>query len=109
MAAAERVEVELGFESGGLLRLLVPTAEAAELVRAFVASTGGDQASYRGVLPPQMFPQWTLATASKALNNQPQVRAETRAKVIQAAEALSFSPNTLAQGLITHEGRSDTA
>ena len=35
MAAAERVEVELGFESGGLLRLLVPTADAAELVRAF--------------------------------------------------------------------------
>ena len=35
MAAAERVEVELGFESGGLLRLLVPTSDAAELVRAF--------------------------------------------------------------------------
>jgi len=43
----------------------------------------------------------SIATASKALNNQPQVRAETRAKVIQAAEQLSFSPNTLAQGLIT--------
>jgi hypothetical protein len=39
MVAAERVEVELGFESGGLLRLLVPTADAAELVRAF---GGGD-------------------------------------------------------------------
>jgi hypothetical protein len=39
MAAAERVEVELGFESGGLLRLLVATADAAELVRAF---GGGD-------------------------------------------------------------------
>jgi hypothetical protein len=35
MAATERVEVELGFESGGLLRLLVPTSDAAELVRAF--------------------------------------------------------------------------
>jgi hypothetical protein len=35
MATAERVEVELGFESGGLLRLLVPTTEAVELVRAF--------------------------------------------------------------------------
>jgi hypothetical protein len=40
MATAERVEVELGFESGGLLRLLVPTADAAELVRAF---GGGDE------------------------------------------------------------------
>jgi LacI family transcriptional regulator len=43
----------------------------------------------------------SIATASKALNDQPQVRAETRAKVIRAAEQLSFSPNTLAQGLIT--------
>jgi hypothetical protein len=40
MASAERVEVELGFESGGLLRLLLPTADAAELVRAF---GGGDE------------------------------------------------------------------
>jgi LacI family transcriptional regulator, galactose operon repressor len=43
----------------------------------------------------------SIATASKALNNQPQVRAETRTKVLQAAEQLSFSPNTLARGLIT--------
>ncbi|WP_305787158.1 LacI family DNA-binding transcriptional regulator [Symbioplanes lichenis] len=43
----------------------------------------------------------SIATASKALNNQPQVRAETRAKVLRAAEQLSFSPNTLAQALIT--------
>jgi hypothetical protein len=35
MAATERVEVELGFESGGLLRLLVPMSDAAALVRAF--------------------------------------------------------------------------
>ena len=35
MAPAERVEVELGFESGGVLRLLVPTSDAAALVRAF--------------------------------------------------------------------------
>lgn len=46
-------------------------APSTDLVRAFVASTGGDQASYRGVLPPQMFPQWTLATASKALAGVP--------------------------------------
>ncbi|MBB2943601.1 LacI family transcriptional regulator [Actinoplanes lutulentus] len=43
----------------------------------------------------------SVATASKALNGQPQVRAETRARVVKAAEQLSFSPNTLAQGLIT--------
>lgn len=43
----------------------------------------------------------SIATASKALNGQPQVRAETRARVRTAAEQLSFSPNTLAQGLIT--------
>jgi hypothetical protein len=40
MAPAERVEVELGFESGGVLRLLVPTSDAAALVRAF---GGGDE------------------------------------------------------------------
>ena len=43
----------------------------------------------------------SIATASKALNGQPQVRAATRARVIEAAERLSFSPNALAQGLIT--------
>jgi LacI family transcriptional regulator len=42
----------------------------------------------------------SIATASKALNGQPQVRAETRSRVIEAAERLSFSPNALAQGLI---------
>ena len=41
------------------------------LVRTFVATTGGDTASYRGVLPPQLFPQWALATASKALATVP--------------------------------------
>jgi LacI family transcriptional regulator len=43
----------------------------------------------------------SVATASKALNGQPQVRAETRARVIRAAEQLAFSPNTFAQSLIT--------
>lgn len=43
----------------------------------------------------------SIATASKALNGQPQVRATTRDRVILAAEQLSFLPNTLAQGLIT--------
>ncbi|NVB78584.1 MAG: hypothetical protein HOV81_09340 [Kofleriaceae bacterium] len=46
-------------------------APSPRLVRAFVATTGGDPASYRGQLPPQMFPQWTLATASRALGSLP--------------------------------------
>ena len=35
MAAAERVELELGFESGGLLRFLLLAQEAANLVQAY--------------------------------------------------------------------------
>ncbi len=46
-------------------------APSPELVRAFVAFTRGDQASYRGVLPPHLFPQWTLAAASRALAGVP--------------------------------------
>ncbi|MEU8820185.1 LacI family DNA-binding transcriptional regulator [Actinoplanes sp. NPDC048796] len=42
----------------------------------------------------------SVATASKALNGQPQVKAETRSRVLEAASQLSFSPNTLAQALI---------
>lgn len=41
------------------------------LVRAFVSRTGGDHASYRDSLPPHLFPQWSLATASKALATAP--------------------------------------
>ncbi|GIF23778.1 LacI family transcriptional regulator [Actinoplanes tereljensis] len=67
-------------------------ASSADGPRTTGRSTLRDVAKLAGV---------SIATASKALNNQPQVRAETRAKVIQAAEQLSFSPNTLAQGLIT--------
>ena len=43
----------------------------------------------------------SVATASKALNGQPQVRASTRERVMQAASQLDFSPNTHAQALIT--------
>ncbi len=46
-------------------------APSAALVRAFVAFTKGDQVSYRGVLPPHLFPQWTLASASLALGGLP--------------------------------------
>ena len=48
----------------------------------------------------------SIATASKALNGRAQVRAETRAKVVAAAEQLSFSPNSLARSLLS--GRSGT-
>ena len=41
----------------------------------------------------------SLATASKALNNRDQVRAETRQKVLRAAAELSFTPNPFAQAL----------
>jgi LacI family transcriptional regulator len=48
----------------------------------------------------------SVATASKALNGRQQVRAETRARVVEAAERLSFSPNALARGLLA--GRTGT-
>lgn len=43
----------------------------------------------------------SVATASKALNGRDQVKAETRARVLDAAERLSFAPNALARGLLT--------
>ncbi|MBL9017173.1 MAG: MaoC family dehydratase N-terminal domain-containing protein [Myxococcales bacterium] len=46
-------------------------APSRALVDDFVRATGGDPGSYRGVLPPQLFPQWTLATASRALGGLP--------------------------------------
>jgi LacI family transcriptional regulator len=48
----------------------------------------------------------SIATASKALNGRSQVRAETRARVFAAAEQLKFSPNAMAQNLLS--GRSGT-
>src|SRR5450756_3232974 len=48
----------------------------------------------------------SVATASKALNGRQQVRAETRARVVEAAERLSFSPNALARSLLA--GRTGT-
>jgi len=41
----------------------------------------------------------SLATASKAINGKSQVRAETRAKVLEAARTLSFTPNPFAKAL----------
>ena len=46
----------------------------------------------------------SVGTASKALNGRGKLRAETRARVLRAAEQLAFVPNLLAQSLLT--GRS---
>jgi len=48
----------------------------------------------------------SVGTASKALNGRGQLRAETREKVLAAARALRFSPNSAAQSL--QAGRSFT-
>lgn len=48
----------------------------------------------------------SVATASKALNGRAHVKAETRQKVLAAAESLSFTPNPHAQAL--NAGRTAT-
>jgi len=48
----------------------------------------------------------SISTASKALNGQGKLRAETRDRVAKAARQLDFAPNTLAQALLA--GRSFT-
>jgi LacI family transcriptional regulator len=48
----------------------------------------------------------SVSTASKALNGRSHVRAATRSRVFEAAQQLSFSPNTLARGLLA--GRTGT-
>jgi LacI family transcriptional regulator len=48
----------------------------------------------------------SVATASKAINGRSDVNAETRRHVIEAADALSFTPNALAQQL--HRGQTGT-
>ncbi|MCP2032668.1 LacI family transcriptional regulator [Okibacterium sp. HSC-33S16] len=42
----------------------------------------------------------SVATASKALNGRDQVHPDTRARVLVAAEKISFTPNALARGLL---------
>ena len=39
----------------------------AELVQAYIRHVGGDPASYRGRLPPHLFPQWTFPLTGKVL------------------------------------------
>lgn len=47
----------------------------------------------------------SLATASKALNGRENVRPETRRRVQQAAERISYTPNALAQSILAgHTG-----
>jgi LacI family transcriptional regulator len=48
----------------------------------------------------------SIATVSKSLNGRPGVNATTRARVLEAAEALGFQSNALARSLLT--GRSYT-
>jgi len=48
---------------------LPPRPEA--LVRDYVAHVGGDPASYRGHLPPHLFPQWGFPLAVRALAKLP--------------------------------------
>src|SRR5271170_6070878 len=48
----------------------------------------------------------SLTTASKAINGKNRVSEETRARVIAAAQELSFTPNPIARGLMT--GRTST-
>ncbi|WP_326826314.1 LacI family transcriptional regulator [Streptosporangium sp. NBC_01639] len=60
------------------------------------AVTINDVASRAGV---------SIATASKALNGKNDVRAETRQRVLRAAEELAFQPNALARGLLSGQTR----
>lgn len=48
----------------------------------------------------------SLTTASKAINGQARVSAQTRARVLKAARELSYTPNPMARSLIS--GRSGT-
>jgi LacI family transcriptional regulator len=59
------------------------------------AATISDVAALAGV---------SISTVSKAVNGTGKLRAETRAKVLAAADQLSFRPSPLARGLLT--GRS---
>lgn len=61
-------------------------APSAELIRDFVAFSRGDQSSYRGIVPPHLFPQWTLPAASRALAGVPY----PLAKIVNAGVSLEI-------------------
>jgi hypothetical protein len=44
---------------------------SAELVRDYVRHVGGDPGSYRGTLPPHLFPQWGFPLAARTLDGLP--------------------------------------
>jgi len=44
----------------------------------------------------------SITTVARALKNKPDISAETREKVIAAAEKLNYRPNVLARGLVTN-------
>jgi LacI family transcriptional regulator len=48
----------------------------------------------------------SINTASRALNNLPGVSAATRARVLEAAAHLHYSPSRVARSLLTHSSRS---
>lgn len=73
------------------------------LVRAFVAFSGGDPASYRGVLPPHLFPQWTLASASRALEGVPY----PLAKIVNAGVTLAIRDSVAAGEPLSVRARLD--
>ena len=74
-----------------------PPAESMEERRSDGVRTIRDVARLAGV---------SIGTASKALNANGRLSAETRAKVLSAAKALDYRPNDLAQSL--HRARSMT-
>src|SRR5256885_754526 len=55
--------------------------------------------------PPPARAGVSIATASKAINGRAQVRAETRRRVLEAAEELGFQPNDLARSLLSGQTR----
>jgi len=75
----------------------LPERQEAGRERAARRATIRDVAESAGV---------SVGTASKALNGQGKLRAETRERVMRVAEQLGFAPNALAQALLA--GRSFT-
>lgn len=45
-----------------------------------------------------------VSTVSRALNNNPCVHAETKARIMAAVEKLSYRPNLLAKGCVRANG-----
>lgn len=67
-------------------------------------TTGGSRGGTRGKAPTlkdvAQLAGVSTATASKAINNKADVHPETRRRVLEAAERISFTPNSLAQSIL---------